>query len=290
MNICEYYKEDKFISIQHKRFDENIFESSDYLGLFLINSGSLILKLNGKECIINGRVVVCTNTLDEIKLLHQSEAVVDVLRFSPDFLNVGHKWRLMKDIDSEKIQKELKYPNVELFFKRSQIYNGILLLDEEGYGKINELMKLIEHQMSKRLDSKWLFISRSSLVNIINILNLYYKKHVGDYVQDSLVWDICQYINSNLDTTLSLKVFCKRFSINRTSLSERFKSAKRMTISEYIKEKRIGRAKHLLAFTEFPLSEIAEKVGYCDQAYLSKVFIKSVGVTPTQYRKSMKII
>lgn len=124
------------------------------------------------------------------------------------------------------------------------------------------------------------------MFQIMDILNLYHKKYVGDYLQDPLVWDLCRYINLNLSSDLSLEHLSRVFSINRTSLSERFKAVMKKTISEYIKERRINHIKHLLAFTELRLSEICEQAGIHDRTYLSKMFAKSEGVTPLKYRKS----
>jgi YesN/AraC family two-component response regulator len=48
------------------------------------------------------------------------------------------------------------------------------------------------------------------------------------------------------------------------------------------------RAKYLLTSSSLKNYEIAEALGYNDHEYFSKVFKKSTGFSPTEYRKEMK--
>ena len=50
-------------------------------------------------------------------------------------------------------------------------------------------------------------------------------------------------------------------------------------------EVRIEKAKELLRTTETKLYHIAEKTGYQDGKYFSKVFTKIVGIKPKEYRE-----
>ena len=48
---------------------------------------------------------------------------------------------------------------------------------------------------------------------------------------------------------------------------------------------RINKAKRLLIYSSMPISEIAEEVGFSTVFHFSKFFKKSVGITPTEYKK-----
>lgn len=288
MAVCKQ-KENRAVPIQHKKSDGTLFEPSERFGLFFLNSGLIILELNGKECFLGGKVAICTNNLDKIRLIHQSEAEVDVLHFAPEFINVNLDCATIRSPKYEGPCKNHGRPGFQLFLKRSLIYNGILLLDEDSYEKIREKIRGIEYQLSEQSGFEWLCRSRSFLFEIMDILSLYMKKYISDCPQNSLVGEICQFINQNLALTLSLEFLCSHFSVNRTTLSERFQAATGTTISEYIKTKRMERMKYLLAFTELHLSEIGEQVGYSDPTYLSKVFLKNVGLSPSKYRNEKRL-
>lgn len=56
----------------------------------------------------------------------------------------------------------------------------------------------------------------------------------------------------------------------------------------YYLELRISNAKNLLEETNLKIKDISEKCGYEDQVYFSQSFKKSVGMTPSQYRKKQR--
>ncbi len=60
------------------------------------------------------------------------------------------------------------------------------------------------------------------------------------------------------------------------------------TFSTYVKTYRISKAKELLVGTNLKLYEIAEKVGYSDSKYFSRIFKEITGQLPTEYRRSVR--
>lgn len=57
-----------------------------------------------------------------------------------------------------------------------------------------------------------------------------------------------------------------------------------MSISEYITEQKIERAKELLTSGNTDIQEIAEQLGFSSNSYFSYMFRRHVGVTPGEYR------
>lgn len=58
------------------------------------------------------------------------------------------------------------------------------------------------------------------------------------------------------------------------------------TPHEYLTSKRLETAKYLLAHTDSPLAAVAERIGFYDAAYFSRIFKKHYGISPTRYRAS----
>ena len=71
-----------------------------------------------------------------------------------------------------------------------------------------------------------------------------------------------------------------------TYLSNLFSESEGVTIEKYIISQKIERVKELLEYGEYTLSEIADKVGYSNVAYLSSLFKKVTGITPSQYKEN----
>jgi two-component system response regulator YesN len=65
-----------------------------------------------------------------------------------------------------------------------------------------------------------------------------------------------------------------------------FKQETGLSITAYVIKKRIEKAKQLLIERVLTLPEVAERVGFSDYNYFSRVFKKEVGVSPINYRKS----
>ena len=68
-------------------------------------------------------------------------------------------------------------------------------------------------------------------------------------------------------------------------LSTLFSEVEGTTIEKYIIHQKIERVKELLVYNELTLSEIADKMGYSNVAYLSGQFKKVTGLTPSHFRQ-----
>ena len=72
--------------------------------------------------------------------------------------------------------------------------------------------------------------------------------------------------------------------LSRSYLSTKFKKETGMTLSQYIQEQKIEKAKSLLKTTDRSILEIATYLGFSSQGYFQNVFKKLTGMTPKEYR------
>lgn len=100
-----------------------------------------------------------------------------------------------------------------------------------------------------------------------------------------LVQKTMNYVNLNLNSALSLKMLAGMCYISPSYLSYLFKQETGQTLTDYINTRRVERAARRLRSTDDSVAEIAESVGVLDVNYFTKIFKKSMGVTPTAYRK-----
>ena len=70
-----------------------------------------------------------------------------------------------------------------------------------------------------------------------------------------------------------------------TYLSNIFSEVKGMTIQQFIINHKIERAKELLLYDEYNLTEISYKLNYSSVAHLSNQFKKITGLTPSHFKK-----
>jgi LacI family transcriptional regulator len=76
--------------------------------------------------------------------------------------------------------------------------------------------------------------------------------------------------------------------LSRSALERRFVQALGHSPKEQILRSRLGRAKQLLAETDFSLAVVAEKVGFEHPEYLSVIFKKKTGLTPGRFRQQAR--
>ncbi len=100
----------------------------------------------------------------------------------------------------------------------------------------------------------------------------------------TIIKKIVNLIDEEYYRDIKLSDIADEYYINTSYLSQLFLQEMKKNFKQYLCEVRISNAKNLLENTSFPVSRIAELIGYNDRAYFSKAFMKFVGTTPAQYR------
>jgi two-component system, response regulator YesN len=90
------------------------------------------------------------------------------------------------------------------------------------------------------------------------------------------------------ESDISINKVCSHLHISAGYFSSIFKKETRMTFVAYLLHIRMEAAKELLRTTDLKAFEIAEKVGYAEPNYFSFSFKKHVGVSPKEYRASIR--
>ena len=96
---------------------------------------------------------------------------------------------------------------------------------------------------------------------------------------------ITRYLQEHLSEDISLSVLAEEFHLSAQYISQLFKSEIGVNFLTYLTNIRMERAKKLLLSTALSIGEISEQLGFGDYRVFTKVFKKSEGVTPSQYRR-----
>ena len=87
------------------------------------------------------------------------------------------------------------------------------------------------------------------------------------------------------DEKLSLNMIAEEVFLSSNYISSLFKKQEQMTISDYIMQVSISKAKKLLSSTNYKTYEIANMVGYTNSQYFSVLFKRITGYSPTEYKQ-----
>ncbi|HQE25592.1 MAG: helix-turn-helix domain-containing protein [Atribacterota bacterium] len=104
-----------------------------------------------------------------------------------------------------------------------------------------------------------------------------------DYVAGTL-----EIIQERYQEKITLCEIAEEVNVTPAYLSYSFRKYTGQTIVEYINKLRIEVSKCLLINSDLQIKEVAERVGYEDAKYFSRVFHRIVGCSPTTYRRNTK--
>lgn len=97
------------------------------------------------------------------------------------------------------------------------------------------------------------------------------------------ILQVKRYVDGHFtDSTLNLSFLSQRFAFHPKYLSAAFKRMVRISFTEYLQERRLEYALKLIEGGAGNVREIAERCGYSDALYFSKVFKKKYALSPKQ--------
>ena len=91
---------------------------------------------------------------------------------------------------------------------------------------------------------------------------------------------------SNPGDKVTVAELSEMYNMSEGHFIRQFKAYTGYTPLEYRASKIVENAKSLLSGTDMPITDISEALGFDDPLYFSRVFKKSVGVSPRDYRKN----
>lgn len=105
-----------------------------------------------------------------------------------------------------------------------------------------------------------------------------------------MISGITRYLQEHLSEEISLSILAKEFHLNPQYISQLFKLEIGVGFLTYLTNVRLEKAKKLLVSTSLSVAEVAEQCGYSDYRVFTKVFKKTEGITPSQFRKEFVVI
>ena len=103
--------------------------------------------------------------------------------------------------------------------------------------------------------------------------------------EERTIHSILRYLQEHLAEEISLTVLAEEFHLSAQYVSQLFKNEIGVNFLAYLTNIRMEKAKKLLLSSSLSIAEISEQSGYGDYRVFTKVFKKSEGITPSQYRR-----
>jgi transcriptional regulator GlxA family with amidase domain len=104
-------------------------------------------------------------------------------------------------------------------------------------------------------------------------------------VDDAVIARCQTWIAEHYPESAPVAAMVRLSGLPERSFKRRFRQATGMSPLEYVHTLRLEEAKQMLESGEAPVEAIANEVGYEDAGFFSRLFRRSVSLTPAQYRK-----
>ncbi len=262
----------------------------------------IILVINSGHCNISFNNKTYTLQKDDIFFIPQNRSytrtpindeMCDItymhFSFDEDCVECDDMNKLKNTLISLKNQSELKMLNGELC-----TFDNILCLGNMNQlkGKQKTRFRDAVKELSKHSGINKPFLQSLSLCKILTILsNEVIYKILTDSDTDNILTTpkklrhCIDYISRNYASNITLDELAKYSNVSKQQLIRYFKSTLNTTPMQYITEYKITHAKKMLFYhSELTINEIALELGFDNQHYFSKVFKKTTGETPSEYR------
>ena len=96
------------------------------------------------------------------------------------------------------------------------------------------------------------------------------------------------YFNEHYSENISIDKYSENNHVSTSWFIRNFKQYTGFTPMQYILSKRIYNAEILLQNPSYNVTEVSRIVGYANPLYFSRIFKKAKGLSPSEYRKSIK--
>lgn len=105
---------------------------------------------------------------------------------------------------------------------------------------------------------------------------------------DEDILQVQLWLHNNIAKSISLSKMADIAGMSARNFNRRFKTSTGKTPTQYLNELRIRSAQDLLHSSNLSISEIADKVGFQDVSYFSQLFRKTLSVSPSDYRTTVR--
>lgn len=266
--------------------------TSTYI-LYFVTAGQLCLMLDGEPITLNAGDVYLFD-----KGVHQAPAAVS----DCEYFYVHFEC----DIKPMRLSEDEFFDTVK---SKNQAFSSAEMLD---YGRYDSMVALIPQKISVKDEDAFeylvsefkkikLYVWNMSIEQRLDIcqsvaslfvklerlyVDSYLTSHKDGYFQSiAKIRQIIDFVDANYNKSFDSTDIEARFSISYDHANRLFKKRTGLGIISYRNRLRIEKAKMLLLTSELSVEAIADEVGFSDVYYFSRFFKKTVGISPTHFKR-----
>lgn len=263
----------KIFHIRDKKDIKFEYHHHDFSKIVILIDGDLTYYIEGKAYILKPWDILFINKNEIHKPVVNPDKYYEriVIWLNPDFMAKYAQGNndLLKCFE---IAIKNNYNLLRLNMKSIEIIKNIIK-DIQSCDNSNEF--------GSEILKESLFVQLMVLMNRL-FLNSDKNRDMEDIQYDKTIEGVLNYINSNLESDLSIDTIASKFFISKYYLMRKFKNQIGSSIHNYIIQKRLILAKSLIS-EGLTMSNVCSKCGFNDYSSFVRAFKKIYGVSPSNY-------
>ena len=294
ITVGRKYNEGKIALAECHKNDnlKNIYIKGKCFLLIILTKGRLKFGVGGEAVTAVAPAFLCFDETENPVLLSKSKANYTCIYFHPKFLNINMTFELLRSQKYGDIASTHDMFMLKPFTDKAYV---IPIADTQ--------VEIIEHsancmmeELEEQRDWYWSCRGRSYFMEIIIALERMYgligygithqTSDNAPIIKNPKLRDAVLYIEGHYGENITLSDISANAGINHTTLTALMKEELGCTAIEYLTKYRITVSKKQLAFTEVPIKDIANMVGFKTVQHFNRIFKEITGTTPAQFRKS----
>ena len=263
--------------ISKNKYDHKTLEkhNHNFYHMFYIKKGEGIMHVAGKDYTICENEVYFCHPQTYHGLIAQSSiplSVIEVKFIVPD-IDLSN---LLTNLESRiKCKSNNLYVKLEELVMEA-LHKPMFYKEIVNTGFTRVLLELVRNEENTVL------INADSLNK--NTVNEIKDKEGSSFVLKKVL----EYIYNKYAENITLKCLAEAGAVSSAHLNKLFREAFNMSPMQYINNFRLDKAKELMMYSDFNISQISELVGFGSIHYFSRYFKKKENMSPSEFRSGVK--
>ena len=261
--------------------------------LYFVTAGHLCLELNGEKIDLGKGDIYLFDKGDLQIPAEVSDCEYFYVHFECD---IQAKQLSIEDFFSTVKQKNQAFSSAQTLdygrydYMIALLPQRICIKDEDAFEYlVGEFKKIKLYVWNMSIEQR-LELCQNIAALFVKLERLYVDSYLtsqkdGYFQSIAKIRQIIDFVDANYNKSFDSTDIEKRFSISYDHANRLFKKRMGLGIISYRNCLRIEKAKVLLLTTELSVEAIADEVGFSDVYYFSRFFKKTVGVSPTHFKR-----
>jgi len=260
--------------------------------LMILTKGKMEFTVGEERGTATAPSFLCFDESENPVLVAKSKAHYTLVYFHPKFLNVNMTFALLRSNQYRDIAMAHDMFMLKPFTGKAYVIPIVQAQAE----KIAQSADCMFEELTEQRDRYWSCRSRSYFMEIMIALERtcdligyglsYREPNNTPAITNPQLRDAVLYIEGHYSANITLSDISAHAGTNHTTLTALTKEELGCTAMEYLMKHRVTVSKKQLAFTDVPIKDIANMVGFKTVPHFYRIFKEITGTTPAAFRKT----